>query len=108
MKKEKKKRSKPLLESVESVGEGNGLARALGSTDGDTREKGLSILTKWLETHKDVSENDMMRLWKALYYCFWHSDRVNVQVCTKHMHELFFFSCILRAIDGKSLWYLIG
>lgn len=81
-KSEKKKRSRPLLEpTVQQGGENSsGLARALGSTDRDTREKGLVLLSNWLEAHEDISQNDLIRLWKALYFCFWHSDLVSVQV----------------------------
>ena len=78
--KEKKKRSKPLLEPVPETGSSSGLARALGSTDRDTREKGLIMLSQWLESHDDISRNEILRLWKALYFCFWHSDMVTVQV----------------------------
>lgn len=76
---EKKKRSKPLLEETAATSD-SGLARALGSTDRDTREKGLLVLTQWLNSHPDASQNEIIRLWKALYYCFWHSDLVSVQV----------------------------
>lgn len=76
---EKKKRSKPLLEP-DVQENSSGLARALGSTDRDTREKGLVLLCNWLETHDNVSQKDLIRLWKALYFCFWHSDLVSVQV----------------------------
>lgn len=76
---EKKKRSKPLLEDTAATSD-SGLARALGSTDRDTREKGLLVLTQWLNSHPDASQNEIIRLWKALYYCFWHSDLVSVQV----------------------------
>ena len=86
IRKDKKKRSKPLLEPVEA-NEGNSrLARALGSTDGDTREKGLQFLTLWLQSNDNVDEKDILRLWKALYYCFWHSDQVRVQVRIFTMH----------------------
>lgn len=76
---EKKKRSKPLLEPAVQENS-SGLARALGSTDRDTREKGLGLLCDWLESHDNVSQKDLIRLWKALYFCYWHSDLVSVQV----------------------------
>lgn len=28
-----------------------------------------------------VSELDMLKLWKGIYFCFWHSDKEPVQVC---------------------------
>ncbi len=27
-----------------------------------------------------VSELDMLKLWKGIYFCFWHSDKEPVQV----------------------------
>jgi len=83
----KKPRNKPILEpaATDSL-QDSSLIRALGSPDRDTREKGLHLLTAWLETHEDVSEYDILRLWKGLYFCFWHSDLISVQVreCTLH------------------------
>jgi len=78
MSKQKKKKTRRLLEQAEP--EGSGLARALGSTDGDTREQGLIILTRWLESHENLSQTDILKLWKALYFCYWHSDHASVQV----------------------------
>lgn len=86
----KKPRNKPILEpeATDSL-QNSSLIRALGSPDRDTREKGLLLLTRWLETHEDVSEYDILRLWKGLYFCFWHSDLISVQVCEMHCMTLF-------------------
>lgn len=54
-------------------------ARALGSTDFHTRDQGLQALSRWL-MHRQVSELDMLKLWKGIYFCFWHSDKEPVQV----------------------------
>eukprot|EP00775_Hariotina_reticulata_P013453 gene13453-13579_t len=54
-------------------------ARALGSTDYHTREQGLQALSRWLLHKQSMSELDMMRLWKGLFFCYWHSDKVPVQ-----------------------------
>ena len=68
-----------LLEKVGSEPEGGGFARALGSTDFHTRERGLQALTVWLSRKRDIQPQDLLRLWKALFYCFWHSDNSPVQ-----------------------------
>jgi ribosomal RNA-processing protein 1 len=102
-KKRKFKQSKPLLEQLPAVpaepaagkqghnqqqqqqpdalSAGNSkFARALGSTDFQTREQGLQALSRFL-THKQlISELDMLKLWKGIYFCFWHSDKEAVQV----------------------------
>lgn len=77
----KKPRNKPILEpDAQETLQGSALIRALASPDNSTRKKGLDLLTSWLESHKDISEHDVARLWKALYFCFWHSDLITVQV----------------------------
>lgn len=82
----RKRREKPLLEpiavdvaSVEQQG-GSKFARALGSTDFLTRERGVLALTRFLQHKSSVSHGDMVKLWKGLYFCFWHSDKAPVQV----------------------------
>jgi hypothetical protein len=82
MPKERKQKERRLLEKVREDHNG-GFARALASNDWATRERGLQALTLWLSGHRDVQEADLMRLWKALFYCFWHSDKVPVQACSR-------------------------
>jgi ribosomal RNA-processing protein 1 len=77
--KDRKQKERRPIEPVQKDGQGGGLARALASTDGYTRERGLQALTMWLKGHKNVNEKDLLRLWKALFYCFWHSDKAPVQ-----------------------------
>eukprot|EP00198_Chlamydomonas_reinhardtii_P000161 XP_001689496.1 predicted protein [Chlamydomonas reinhardtii] len=54
-------------------------ARALGSTDFQTREKGLQALAHFLTRKTELKQTDMMKIWKGLFYCFWHSDKQPVQ-----------------------------
>jgi ribosomal RNA-processing protein 1 len=82
-----KVKQKPMLEQVPAAQQqqqqedGNSkFARALGSTDYGTREKGLQALSRFLVHKESMSELDMMKLWKGLFFCFWHSDKVPVQV----------------------------
>ena len=77
----KRKREKPLVEKLPSADSGYNckFARALGSVDWHTREQGLHALTVWL-TRNDVSDEDLTKIWKALFFCFWHSDKAPVQV----------------------------
>ena len=82
----KKIRQEKPLKSIEDVKENapaaqGKVARALASVHPQTREKGLRALTLWLSKRKDITDKDMLRLWKALFFCFWHSDLVPVQVC---------------------------
>lgn len=54
-------------------------ARALGSNDPVTREKGLVALQRLLQSRKDLGTSDMMKLWRGIFFCFWHSDLQPVQ-----------------------------
>jgi ribosomal RNA-processing protein 1 len=80
--KRKRKVKKP-LEAVPSAADDSGanckFARALGSVDWHTREQGLQALTLWL-TRNQVAEADLVKIWKALFFCFWHSDQAHIQV----------------------------
>ena len=81
-KKEKKaQRAKPVLEPVSADGDSK-FARALGSTDYQTREKGLQALTLWMCARADITEAEMLKIWKGLFFCFWHSDQAPVQART--------------------------
>lgn len=88
--KREKLRKRPVLEEVRE--DGGGFARALASTDGHTRERGLQALCVWLQYRKNITEKDLLRLWKALFYCFWHSDKGAVQV---------WFLCLVGQCDRK-------
>ena len=78
-KKEKRaRRVKPVLEPVSADGDSK-FARALGSTDYQTREKGLQALTLWMCARVDITEAEMLKIWKGLFFCFWHSDQAPVQ-----------------------------
>lgn len=54
-------------------------ARALGSVDFHTREAGLAALASWLSKRHDIEEQELLLLWKGIFYCFWHSDKGAVQ-----------------------------
>ena len=75
-----RKRKRPLLETVQEDDGNSKFARALGSVDNKTREKGLQALTIWLSKKDDLTEQDLRRLWKGIFYCFWHADKAAFQV----------------------------
>ena len=77
--KKRAQKSRPLLEPLSDEGNSS-FARALGSVDYRTREQGLQALTVFLSTRRDMPRPDMLKLWKGLFYCFWHSDKEPVQV----------------------------
>lgn len=76
------KRLKRALEAVPELADNGNcqFARALGSPDYCTREKGLQALTAWLTRKASIDGHDMARIWKGLFYCFWHSDKTPIQM----------------------------
>lgn len=75
----KHKRRRAVLEPV-SAERDSKFARALGSVDAQTRSKGLQALKLWLSKKEDINRLDLLKLWKGLFYAFWHSDKSPAQV----------------------------
>ena len=70
---------RPTLEQGLDGGD-NKLARSLGSVNNPTREKGLEALARWLSRQGGAPEEDVLKIWKGVFYCFWHADKARFQV----------------------------
>ncbi|KAI0274978.1 hypothetical protein BC834DRAFT_24462 [Gloeopeniophorella convolvens] len=57
------------------------LGKFLASTDKKTRDKAVKNLSAFLSDAErpPLSNNDMDKLWKGIFYCFWMSDKPLVQ-----------------------------
>lgn len=44
-------------------------SKYLAHTEKKIRDRGVNILSKWLQQRADISQEEMMRIWKALFYC---------------------------------------
>lgn len=65
---------------MEVAAAGPSLIRLLASCDKATRDKALATLVKnWLPNQSEISDDDMKKLWKGLFYCVWHADKLPVQ-----------------------------
>ncbi|KAJ5135209.1 Ribosomal RNA processing protein [Penicillium bovifimosum] len=49
--------------------------RELGSSERKVRDKALNSLTQFVRSRTDLTLVDLLKLWKGLFYCFYHSDR---------------------------------
>ncbi|GAM41539.1 ribosomal RNA processing protein [Talaromyces pinophilus] len=49
--------------------------RELASSDRKTRDKALESLTLFLKARKDLSLLELLKVWRGLFFCFYHSDR---------------------------------
>ena len=67
--------------STSEVEISNLLARALSSTNWHIRDEALQQILLALRIPRTLSEENARKLWKGLFYNFWHSDKGHVQVC---------------------------
>ena len=79
--------------------------RALASGDPSTRLRALDALVAWLvakgnSAANSVSRDDMRKLWKGMFYSYWHSDLAPVQVRKKKNEDASFFICMRRLEQG--------
>ena len=52
---------------------------ATSRADKVVRDKAVLALERYLRSAHDMTELEMRKIWKALFYCFWHSDKPKVQ-----------------------------
>ncbi|XP_050229002.1 uncharacterized protein LOC126678156 [Mercurialis annua] len=66
---------------VAAVQEGLSLIKQLASCNNKIRTKNLSyLLETWLPAQtQNLSDEQMKKLWKGIFYCVWHADKVPVQ-----------------------------
>lgn len=87
----------------ERAEEGLSLIKQLAACNKGIRDKALgTILGSWLPGQPDLSENLMKKLWKGLFYCVWHADKLDAQ--THLIHQL---SSLIPTLDlPLSIHYL--
>ncbi|XVF39766.1 hypothetical protein PTKIN_Ptkin01aG0058800 [Pterospermum kingtungense] len=62
------------------AGEGSSLIKQLAACDKSIRDKAVrSLLNNWFPSQTEVSDEEMKRLWKGLFYCVWHADKFPAQ-----------------------------
>jgi ribosomal RNA-processing protein 1 len=54
-------------------------ARRLAANEKRDRDQALKRLEAWMTKHKQLSERDLLKIWKGLFYCMWMSDKAQVQ-----------------------------
>ena len=76
-------------------------ARALANPLKEIRDKTVNDLNKHLSCATKISELDMSKLWKALYYCLWLADKAPIQYeLAKRISEMQF------SFKKNKLWLL--
>jgi len=56
----------------------------INNLDKIIRDRGVTSLEHFLATNTNFSELGFLKIWKALFYCFWHSDKTVVQQQLAH------------------------
>lgn len=78
-----KKRSrepKPLIPAL-AAATGPTLIKHLASCSTAVRSQSLRLIQSWLATEsQQLSDSDIKKLWKGIFYCLWHADKTPNQV----------------------------
>lgn len=71
---------KPLIPAL-AAATGPALIKYLASCNTTVRSQSLRLLQSWLSSQsQELSDSDIKKLWKGLFYCLWHSDKTPNQV----------------------------
>lgn len=64
------------------------LARALAHGKRRVRHRALEDTEKWLRRNDSIDRDDLLRLWKGLFYSLWHEDKWETQASelSKFLH----------------------
>jgi ribosomal RNA-processing protein 1 len=54
--------------------------RALASPDKEKRDMSVLSLIRYVSVLRAITETEMLKLWKALHYCVWLSDKTTIQM----------------------------
>lgn len=57
----------------------NDFGKKLASADKKTRDNAVKKLSKFLTNKKNISDLELLKLWKGLFYCYWMSDKQLIQ-----------------------------
>ncbi|KNE58056.1 hypothetical protein AMAG_04880 [Allomyces macrogynus ATCC 38327] len=55
------------------------IGKRLAAVDKHVRDKAVASLRTWLGGQADMSDVDCLKLWRALFYCYWLSDKPAIQ-----------------------------
>lgn len=78
--KKRAREPKPIVRALASA-TGPGLIKHLASCNTTVRSQSLRLLQSWLISEsQQLSDSDIKKLWKGLFYCLWHADKTPNQV----------------------------
>ncbi|KAK4415317.1 Ribosomal RNA processing protein 1B [Sesamum alatum] len=78
--KKRPREPKPILPALASA-TGPALIKHLASCNTTVRSQSLKLLQSWLASEsQQLSDSDIKKLWKGLFYCLWHADKTPNQL----------------------------
>lgn len=78
--KKRPREPKPILPALASAS-GPALIKYLASCNTTVRSQSLRLIQSWLASQPhQLSDSDIKKLWKGLFYCIWHADKTPNQV----------------------------
>lgn len=75
-------------------------AKGLADVDAAVRNDSFLKLKDYLLEHKDLSRLDNLKIWKMLFFCYWHCDKRNAQ--------LDFAECLSDLAVSQNIEFLYG
>ncbi|KAF7589623.1 hypothetical protein BBP40_004037 [Aspergillus hancockii] len=85
--------------------------RELASSDKKIRDKATESLTLFLRSRTDLSLLELLKLWKGLFFCFYHSDRpLTQQALARNLSYLLVPTLPRTAVHRflRAFWITIG
>ncbi|MDP2434788.1 MAG: RRP1 family protein [archaeon] len=70
----------PLVDHPSQANVPSFLALQFGSSDKSARDKSVRVLRRFFSSRSEWGESELLKLWRGLFYCFWHSDKPLIQL----------------------------
>ncbi|KAL6958011.1 hypothetical protein U1Q18_041171 [Sarracenia purpurea var. burkii] len=90
--------------------DGASLIRQLASCNKTTRDRALKlVIGTWLPSQRpgQISDDNMKKLWKGLFYCVWHADKTPVQAdLTNRLSSLLLALDLPLSLDYLSVFFV--
>ena len=72
---------KAVVEAEQSAHElpESAMGKKFSHPDKKVRDKAVMVFSHWIAKQDKLDESEHLKVWKALFYCYWMSDKVPIQ-----------------------------
>ncbi|KAI8825878.1 uncharacterized protein EV422DRAFT_144812 [Fimicolochytrium jonesii] len=81
---------------------GGAFGKQLANSDKKVRDRAVRGLQKWLISNEELTDLQLLKLWKGLFYCFWMSDKPMIQ---EHLADKL-AAVVMKLPEGNGLRYM--